>query len=201
MLKTVYFDLGNVLVFFSLPKMLEQMGKCTGLSSEDVKHLLFNTNLRELYEKGVIHTDDLFKAFQNRSSKPFTLEEFTHSFCNIFTPNLDLWKVVEKLKKQNIRLILLSNTSECHYNYSAANFPVLNLFDHKVLSYEVGAWKPDEQIFKKALEHAQCDPADCFYTDDIPEFIESARRIGLKGEVYTGVDKLKKDLSKLGLQL
>lgn len=201
MLKTIYFDLGNVLVFFSLPKMFAQMGKCTGLSPQDVKHLLFNTDLRELYEKGVIHTEDLFKAFQNRSSKPFSLDEFTHSFCDIFTPNLELWKVVEKLKKEKIRLILLSNTSECHYNYSAKHFPVLNLFDYKILSYEIGAWKPDEQIFRKALEHASCNLDECFYTDDIPEFIDSARKVGLKGEVFEGVDKLKNDLNKLGLQI
>ncbi len=198
-LKTLYFDLGNVLVFFSLSKMFQQMGKCTGMTPVEVKHLLFETNLRELYEKGLIHTQDLYRAFQNRTTKSFTLAEFTHAFCDIFTPNTELWEWIGELKQKGLRLILLSNTSEGHFDYSSAHFPVLNLFDHKVLSYKEGVWKPDPKIFQKALEHANCAPNECFYTDDVPEFIESAKKVGLPGAVFTTTEKLKNDLKNFAI--
>lgn len=201
MLKTIYFDLGNVLVFFSLPKMFAQMAHCTGMSPSGVKQLLFETELRELYEKGLIDTEQLYRTFLKQSPHPFSLHEFMASFSDIFTPNTDLWPVVENLKKEGIRLVLLSNTSECHFNYAYSHYPILHQFDHKILSFEVGAWKPDPRIFQKALSHSQCKPEECFYTDDVPEFIASARKVGLQGEIFTDVPNLKRQLIERGCKL
>lgn len=194
-LKTVYFDLGNVLVFFSLPKMFDQIGSSAGIPPTLVKELLFDTNLRERYEKGHISTRDLFKTFQAQAKKPCSFDAFKEAFCNIFTPNLDLWHVVEELKAKGLRLVLLSNTSEGHFDYCEKHFSVLKLFDHKILSFKVGAWKPDEKIFQSALSVAKCSPQECLYIDDVPEFIESAAKLGLPGIVYRSTAELKNRLS------
>lgn len=201
MIKTVYFDLGNVLIFFSISQMLSQISHCTGLSTEQVQQIIFKTELRERYEKGLVNTAHLYETFRDQTPKAFTQKQLIAAFSEIFTPNTEVWKVVEQLKKANVRLILLSNTSESHFDYAYANYPVLKLFDHHVLSYKMGVWKPDPQIFHKALEHAQCAPNECFYTDDIPEFIESARQVGLPGEVFTTVPELKKHLRSRGYPL
>lgn len=200
-LKTVFFDLGNVLLFFSFPKMFDQIGRSFGMSSSEVKELLFNTNLRERYEKGLIGTDALFQTFQIHAKKPCSLDAFKEAFCNIFTPNLELWRIVEQLKVKGLRLILLSNTSEGHFEYCEKHFPILQLFDHKILSYKVGAWKPDEKIFQKALEKAHCLPEECFYIDDVPEFIESAGKLGLPGIIYQNTADLKASLHKKGYEV
>lgn len=191
MIKTVYFDLGNVLVFFSLPKLIAQISHCTGLTRAQVGQFYFDTDLRELYERGSVDTEQLYRMFLKQSPKTFSLQEFMFAFSEIFTPNTELWPVVEQLKKEGLRLILLSNTSECHFNYVFSHYPILQRFDHKILSFEVGVWKPDSRIFQKALEHSQCAQEECFYTDDIPEFIANARKVGLQGEIYTDVPKLK----------
>lgn len=198
MIKTIFFDIGNVLIFFSLPKMFQQLAVCTGLSAQSVETLLFGTDLRERYEKGLITTQELYHRFQKSSPRPFTLPEFTASLSDIFTPNTELWPVVEALKKTGIRLILLSNTSECHFNYIQSHYPILRQFDQKILSYEVGAWKPDPPIYQKALALASCSPEECFYTDDIPEFIAGARKAGLQGEIFTTVPCLKEHLASRG---
>jgi len=54
--------------------------------------------------------------------------------------------------------------------------------------------KPDRRIFKKALSLARCQPEECFYTDDIPEYIAGAKKVGLDGELFTGVEPLKQAL-------
>jgi len=189
MIKTIYFDLGNVLVFFSIEKMFQQLGACSLLEPNQVKEILFQSNLRERYEKGQINTQDLYKTFHKHGKKNFSLNEFTQAFSNIFTPNTELFPVLSDLKEKGIRLVLLSNTSESHFDYINCNYPILNLFDHKVLSYKEGVWKPDSQIFQIALKYAECPIDQCFYFDDIPEFIESAKQVGLKGAVFTTVSK------------
>jgi HAD superfamily hydrolase (TIGR01509 family) len=194
-LKTVYFDLGNVLIFFSLPKLFSNLSLCTGISSAEVEKFFFHTDLRERYEKGLIGTEGLYQKFLKRAPKTFSLEEFTSAFSDIFTPNLEIWPLVEHLKQKGIRLVLLSNTSECHFKFAETHYPVLKLFDHKVLSFQVGAWKPDQLIFQHALQYAHCAPEECFYIDDIPEFIETARKTGLPGEIFTDVPKLQQQLA------
>lgn len=199
-LKTVYFDLGNVLIFFSLPKLFSNLSQCTGLNPEKIENFLYRTDLREQYEKGLIRTEELYQKFSNVATKSFSLLAFTAAFSDIFTPNYEIWPLVKQLKDQGMRLVLLSNTSECHFKHADTHYPVLQLFDHKVLSYEIGAWKPDQKIFHHALKFAKCAPEECFYIDDIPEFIENARIAGLPGEIFTDVPKLKQQLIQRGCQ-
>lgn len=201
MLKTVYFDLGNVLIFFSLKKMIDQIGACTQIPLPKIQALFLQSTLREQYEKGLITTEQLYRHFLQEAPRPFSLAAFTQAFNDIFTPNRDLWPLIDTLKQKKIRLILLSNTSESHYNYIAAHYPILKLFDDQVLSYQIGSYKPEPEIFQKALGLSQCAPDECFYTDDIPEFIESAQKVGLPGAVFTTVPELKAALIRRGLRL
>ena len=199
MIKTVFFDLGNVLVFFSYPRMFQQMAACTGLSEEAVRKILIEEQIQVYYESGQIDSAHFHQIFQSRSPKTFALHPFLDAVSDIFTPNSGLYPIVEQLKAQGIRLVLLSNTSACHYARVSAHYPVLQLFDDRVLSYEVGALKPSETIFRKALSKAECDPKHCFYTDDIPEFVQGARKVGLDSELFTGVLALKSALALRGL--
>lgn len=201
MIKTIYFDLGNVLIFFSFPKMLEQIATLSGLKGSDIEKIFFQTDLRKLYETGKIQTRDLYQALLSHSSKPFTQKAFEWAFSNIFTPNLELWPLVSQLKEKGVRLILLSNTSECHFHFAQEHYPILKQFDELILSYEVGAWKPEAEIFQTALQRAHCKAEECFYTDDVPEFIQAAQESGLNGEVFTTTEQLKQALSRRGCPL
>ena len=46
-----------------------------------------------------------------------------------------------------------------------------------------------------------CDAPDCFYTDDIAQYVEGGRRHGLDAEVFTTVDSLKLQLAVRGIHL
>ncbi len=201
MIKTVYFDIGNVLVFFSRQKMMAQMAACSGLSIEELQNLLFGNHLLERYETGKITTEEVYRIFHSHSRRAFSLPEMLDAASNIFTPNTELWPIVESLKKAHVRIILLSNISECHFHKIVSDYPILRQFDHKILSYEVGACKPHPTIFQKALSHSNCKPEECFYTDDIPEFITGARKAGLPGEIYKDVPTLRSHLTARGCQL
>jgi glucose-1-phosphatase len=199
MLKTIFFDLGNVLVFFSRPKMFRQVAECTGLSPDAARKILIDEKIQDFYEMGQIDTAHLIHIFKSRSPKPFVPRALLDALSDIFTPNTTLFPLIEQLHKQKLRLILLSNTSECHYNRVHADYPVLSLFDDFVLSYQVGVLKPSPQIFFHALSKARCDPTECFYTDDLPEFVEGARKVGLDSEVFIGVAALKASLAARGV--
>lgn len=201
MLKTVFFDLGNVLLFFSHEKMCAQIASCSGLTPQAVKRILWKERLQDHYELGNIDSAGIYQVFQAHAPEPFSLEQFLEAASDIFIPNTQLFPLVKELKELGLRLILLSNISECHFNYAHRHYPIFRLFDDKILSFEVGAMKPDGRIFQAALARALCPPQECFYTDDIPAFIEGAKLAGLDAELYTGVAPLRQALSARGLLL
>lgn len=189
--QTVFFDLGNVLIFFSYEKMWNQLAELTRLSPSFLKQKLMQRGVFRDYECGRFNSEAFFRILQSYSSSSFTFLETMRATSDIFTPNQDLWPLVHKLKEQNTRLILLSNTNECHFNFAYSHYSVLKLFDRFILSYEIKASKPHKAIFEKALQEAR---GRSFYTDDIADYIQAAKQIGLNGAVFQNAHLLQKNL-------
>jgi glucose-1-phosphatase len=185
---TMFFDLGNVLIFFSLDKMFNQLSECTKIPVSELRAGCFlKEQLWENYETGALSSEELYRLLQGRTNHHFSFHEMLSAIADIFTPNTELWSVVEKLKAKGSRLVLISNTNECHFNYAYSHYSVLKLFDQFILSYEVGACKPDSLIFEKAKMEAR---GKTFYTDDIPANVEAGRAAGLDAEIFIDVPTL-----------
>ena len=95
MIKTVFFDIGNVLLYFSYQKMCEQIGEVCGLSRDEVHQHLIENKFGERHETGQVSSNELFEHFQCHSSRSLTQEKFFLATCAIFSPNYSIWPVVE----------------------------------------------------------------------------------------------------------
>lgn len=198
MTKTIFFDLGNVLLFFSREKMLKQIADLCQLEQHAMEKLLISSNYMDLYEKGLISSEQFYQYVAARARAPITFAALAHAASDIFQPNEEAYPFLEELKKRGTRLILLSNTNEVHFAFARAHYPFLQLFDHFILSYEVNSIKPEPRIYTRALQEALCPKEACFYTDDIPEFITAAREQGIDAEQYIDVKTLVNHLKARG---
>ena len=52
--------------------------------------------------------------------------------------------------------------------------------------------KPDPEIYRRAIARFGVDPAATLFVDDKPANVEAARGLGLNGEVFGGVDRLRR---------
>jgi HAD superfamily hydrolase (TIGR01549 family) len=99
------------------------------------------------------------------------------------------------------RLGILSNTCEGHWEHCAGRYALVReLFDVHILSYRVGAAKPDPAIYQSAARQAGVAPEDVFFTDDIPSHVEAARASGFDAVQYTSTPKLVQDLRARSLR-
>ena len=197
MRKTVFFDIGNVLLFFSHEKMCHNLAELLELPFEGIWNTFFEKRHFALeFEKGNLSVNHLFRMLlpPHRQAEPLDLHALLFAVANIFQPNQEIFPIVEKLKGKGVQLILLSNTSEPHFNFAYSSYPVFQLFDDKVLSYEENLIKPDKKIFYKALQKAQTPSSECFYIDDLKENILSARRLGIFSHQYKDIPSLEKAL-------
>ena len=201
MIQTCLLDMGNVLVRFSHERMCAQIGQLCNKTAAEIRALLFDTGLQIDFECGRYSEHEFHAKMESLVGVPLELDALRRAGSDIFELNDGIPRLLEELQAANQRLVLLSNTSVSHINWVRDQFDVLDGFDALVLSYEVGAVKPDPAIFDAALEQIECPPEECFFTDDIAGNIEAARRFGLQAEVFTEVAKLRRDLSARGVQV
>lgn len=199
MIDTFLFDMGNVLVHFSHPLMCQQIADVCGSSAEEIRRLLFDLGWENEFERGELTEAQFQTRLENHFQRQIDLPALVLAASNIFTLNTPMVPILQSLRRQGKRLVLLSNTSISHIEFVRREFDVLGEFDDFVLSYEVGAMKPQPAIFESALNKIHCPPERCFYTDDIPAYIEVARQHGLQAEVFTTAESLAGQLAHRGV--
>jgi len=167
---------------------------------DEVRRLLFESGVQRKFESGRMTEAEFHRWFEETMETSVTLSELRRAGSDIFELNEPMPAILEALRDQGIRTVLLSNTSVSHFEWVQAHFCVLEGFDDYVLSFEVGAVKPEPAIYEAALRTIDCEPAHCFYTDDISEYVAVARRFGLQAETFTGVDELQRHLQERGIE-
>ena len=94
----------------------------------------------------------------------------------------------------------INNESREMNDYRIKQFGLAQIFDLFVSSCYVGLRKPDEKIYRLALDLIQKAPDECCFIDDRPENIEGAAKVGIRTVLMRDAAQLKKDLQSLGVQ-
>jgi glucose-1-phosphatase len=200
-LKFLYFDLGIVLVDFTLDKMLRQMAAVSGIQSKQVEAVVLESGLQHEYELGRISSCDFYERFCRETGVNPPFEELLRAASEIFTLNYPMIGIAAWLQQAGWPLGILSNTCECHWEYCMKQYPVLSkIFSIRVTSYQVGAAKPDATIFLTAAEKAGHSPDELFFVDDIAGHVVGAKAAGIDAVQYTTTLKFVEDLRSRGLK-
>lgn len=196
MIKTIIFDIGNVLLLFSHEKMLLQFSELLDVPFASLKEKILAEKLLHEYELGNITTDEWMDAITSLSTKKPSKELFLKAMGDIFRENFPLTDLIPLLKKKGIRLLLLSNISEAHFNYITSNFEITKAFDEAILSYQVRSSKPHQPIYHAVLNAANAEAYECLYIDDIPEHVIAAKELGIDSVLYESIEQLKRALEE-----
>ena len=200
-IRCCFFDMGNVLVYFSHKLMYEQIGKLCNRTGDEVSELMSKSGLLIKMEVGKLTEEEFHLELQNLVSQKFSYEELKIASNDIFKLNHEIVPLIKELKRMKFRLIVLSNTGKSHFEFIREKFEILDLFDDYTLSYQVGAMKPMALIYQDAVMKSGFQPEECFYTDDISAYIEAAKNLGIQAVQFQNVDQLRKTMRKRGIPL
>lgn len=102
--------------------------------------------------------------------------------------------------KPAYKIGLLSNAGE---NWLEDLFGKDNaeLFDGVVLSYEIGAIKPDVRMYEAIAGRLGVEPSECLFIDDQERYCEGARAASMKAICYEDNIQLKNELKKYNVFL
>lgn len=200
MFKAVIFDLGKVIVPFDIRRGYSALQPHCGFPAEELPRRIAATGIVHRFETGQISPGDFVRQFSEALGLKIEYDRFCELWSSIFLPDpLVPEELLEGLRRR-YRLLLLSNTNAIHFAMIRENYPILRHFEDFVLSFEVGAMKPDPRIYEVAIERAGCRPQECFFTDDMEPFVEGARRAGIDAVQFRSAQQIEGELEARGIE-
>jgi len=185
---TFLFDIGKVLLDFDFENSLRRLLPPETPDLEVDARLERMLECKDDFESGRISPDDYIPWALDILGHGIDHPSFVSAWQNIFTPNGPMWEVVERLHGDGHRLILFSNTNAIHCPWIFENYEIFRFFESGVLSFEVGAIKPDEKIYHHAIENHGLTPSETLYIDDLSANIETGNRLGFRTHQYDLTD-------------
>ena len=180
----IIFDLGNTLIRFDHSISAKKFANLFHLDSEEVRRLFFDSELTQAFERGQISPKDFHAGITKHLGVTISFKDFVSIWNDIFWLDEGSCAIARRLKK-DYKLFLLSNISSLHYEYIVKKFDILNIFDETILSFAVGAIKPEKLIFEDAVRRAGGDKAAVLYIDDREDLIKEAAAFGIESIKYS----------------
>ena len=200
MIRTLLFDLGDVLVKLDNERAYRAAGARCGRSAAEVRRLLSESGISVRYEHGEVDSEEFHRRCDELLGLNVDFQGFGDIWNDMFLRDELVSPALLHALSRRYELAIVSNTNAMHYEHIRRDYPFLDVFPRAVLSYEVGSMKPAAGIYEAALEATGSRPEDCFFTDDRSENIDGARALGLHASVFRGQADLEEDLRALGVE-
>lgn len=200
MVKALIFDLGNTLVPFDFKRGYAVLESRCPHPAAEIPKRIGTTDLVIRYESGKIGSAEFVDELKRLLNLDMTYQEFCDVWFSIFLPGTLVDEAWLADLGRRYPLVLLSNTNPIHFEMLKRHYPIIGLFERRVLSCEVGTMKPSPIIYETAVAKSGCKPRECFFTDDVAAYVEGACQCGIDAVRFQGQEQLGHDLRARGVE-
>jgi HAD superfamily hydrolase (TIGR01509 family) len=195
----VVFDLGKVLVDFDYSIAGRRIAAKAELSPAEVQKFLDHSPLLHRFETGLMTRQEFYQTVCEHTGFRGSFEEFSQFFADIFWEIPPMVEIQATLRRRGIPTYIFSNTNDLAVEHIRRNFPFFSNFTGYILSYEVGAMKPDAKIYEDLEKMAGKVGADVLYLDDRQENVDGGAARGWQVILQTDPQKSRAVMEQLGL--
>ena len=191
-IKSVLFDLGNVLAVIDFYKFWSSLGF---LRPEEIAPFTDGyISWTRQFESGFVSTNEYLTGLHSVFGRSFSVEQLERAFASIIREPIDgMMEVVKRVSREH-RTALVSNTNEIHYKISLDKLDVLGVLPTHYLSYKMRVMKPAQGFYNAIIDDQKIDPSEMLFIDDIPENVNAAKSAGMQAICFEGVEKLNTSL-------
>jgi glucose-1-phosphatase len=203
--KAVIFDIGRVIVRLDLKRALTPIAaamqgavdqSAKRLSPEDAWELIRADQHWHDWQEGRISSAEWHQHLMHRLKLSLNYVEFRDAWNLVLDPELILGESLFVQLSARCRLALLSNTDPIHVECLEQRFTFGRHFPVRIYSCRVGTSKPSPVIYRAALESLGVAAPEALYIDDIQEFVDAARQLGLDAIRFETRDLLELELRR-----
>lgn len=141
---------------------------------------------QEGFPRSLKEEQALFARFWQQLAAEFDLSPTQHTalagldYTRFVVSYPEAAPVMQELRRQNLRLGVLSNFSLASLEQSLIGAGLAQYFDRICAAPVIGWAKPAAQAYQVALDALQVTPEECLYFDDEEECVAGARRLGVR---------------------
>lgn len=195
MIKNLMFDLGGVIMDIRRQNAVDAL---VGIGMRNAGELLGEYGQKGVFldlEKGLVSPGDFRKEIRKEISCPVSDDEIDNAFIK-FLVGIPVQRLrqLEGLRR-DYKIFMLSNTNKIMWDGMIVNefrkdgHDIGYYFDGVITSFEAHAYKPDSEIFLKAVEKFSIKPEETLFFDDSKANVSAAADLGFKGvHVCGGID-------------
>ena len=198
---TLFLDVGGVLLTNGWDREArEEAAKHFGLDLQEL-----NTRHQQTfdtYEVGKTSLKEYLERVLFYKKQKFTIEEFQTFMFQQSKAYPDMIDLVCRLKeKYRLKIAVVSNEGRELTEYRIKKFKLGSFVDFFISSCFVHLRKPDQDIYRLALDVAQESISQVLYIEDRPMFIQVTADLGIRGICHASFEATCKHLAGFGLKL
>ncbi|HZP17072.1 MAG TPA: HAD family phosphatase [Terriglobales bacterium] len=197
-IRALFWDVGGVL----LTNAWDHEERAQAASRFLLDHSAFEERHEETVprlEEGRISLDEYLARTVFYQPRTFAREEFKRFMFSLSRPKPQVLEIARSLAGKYF-MATINNESRELNRYRLETFGLAEYFDLFVSSCFVGMRKPDERIYRLALDLTQNAPGECCFIDDRPANIEGAAKVGLMTILLKDPQQLRRDLQINGVE-
>ena len=197
MIKAVIFDIGNVLTDFVWQEMYREKGLGGDTFERVAKATVQSPYWCEL-DRGIMTFSEVMDKFVNLDSEmEDEIRRVLADMHGIVTGRSYAVPWICSLKKQGVKVYVLSNFSEKIWKECIDALEFYEFTDGGIISYKEHLIKPDQAVYQLLLERYGLCADECVFIDDLEENVKAARLCGINGIVFKNYEQAKKELNDM----
>jgi putative hydrolase of the HAD superfamily len=197
-IRALFWDVGGVLLSNAWDREERDLA---------IQHFLLDKSEFELrhqelltpLEEGRLTLDEYLQRAVFYAPRPFSLEDFKRFMFSLSKPKPQALEFARRLSGKYL-MGTINNESRELNQYRIETFRLVEIFDLFVSSCFVAGRKPDQRIYRLALDLTQHAAEECCFLDDRPVNIEAAAKVGMQTVLVKNSEQLQQDLKALGVQ-
>lgn len=183
-IRAVLFDFGGVLYKTPDRGWMKKWQHLLGLGKDEVISSIIlsqdDSPYMQAIMEGRIPESEIWERMGKRwRLSPLLVRWIKRSSMSRGRLNEDVAEFLASLRPK-YRTGILSNAGSDARAMFTSIFGFDHLVDEMIISAEEGVAKPDERIYKIALEKMGAEPGEALFLDDLSANVEAARRLGMK---------------------
>ncbi|ADZ40531.1 TPA: glucose-1-phosphatase [Yersinia enterocolitica] len=177
------FDLGNVIVDIDFKRVLGVWSKLSSVPLATLSERFTMGEVFQQHERGEISDEDFARQLSDEMGLSLSFEQFAEGWQAVFVAlRPEVISIMQKLRAEGHRVVVLSNTNRLHCNYWPQHYPeVAAAADHMYLSQDLGMRKPEARIYQHVLSAENIPAEQAVFFDDVEANIVAARIEGMTG--------------------
>jgi putative hydrolase of the HAD superfamily len=183
-IRVALLDLGNVLVRVDPRKFVVRAAEGSSRTVPEILERYEQGERKAGVQTGPLTETEFFSEMAEWLGRPDAQSELKQAWVSVFTSMPEAEAAFLALE-QTCQVWIVSDTDALHLRYLREHYPFIRRAGRTFASFETGLRKTDERIFRQIIDQAGCDPQEIFFVDDLADHITRAKRVGMRGMVFT----------------